>query len=75
MLASALTASPASTLSVTTTPTAPGAVYVQAEAVTWVATINELKADFNALIIEYNSLVTKVNGIISTQVSSNQRAP
>lgn len=75
LLASALAASPASTLSITTTPTAPSAAYVQAEALTWVTTINELKTDFNALITEFNDLVAKVNAIIDTQEVAKQRAP
>lgn len=75
LLASALAASPTSTLAVVATPNAAGISYDQADAATWVSAINELKSDFNALITEYNALVSKVNGIISTQVSSNQRAP
>jgi hypothetical protein len=73
LLASALSPNANSTLVITTTPTAPGAVYLQAEAVTWVATINELKTDFNALILEFNQLVSKVNSIISTQETAKQR--
>jgi len=73
LLAAFLASSPTSSLSITTTPTAPSAAYSQAEALTWVATINELKADFNALITAYNSLVANVNAIISTQKTARQR--
>jgi hypothetical protein len=73
LLAAALTPSPTSTLVVTNTPTAPSGAYVQAEAITWVNTINELKTEFNALILEYNQLVAKVNDIISTQETAKQR--
>lgn len=73
LLAAFLASSPTSALSITTTPTAPSAAYSQAEALTWVATINELKADFNALITAYNSLVGNVNAIISTQKTARQR--
>lgn len=75
LLASSLAANPASALSITATPTAPSVAYVQAEALTWVATINELKTDFNALITEFNNLVSKVNAIIDTQEAAKQRAP
>lgn len=74
LLASALTPNANSTLIITATPTAPSAAYSQAEAITWVAAINELKTDFNALILEFNQLTAKVNDIISTQESANQRA-
>lgn len=75
LLASALAASPASTLEIISTPNAAGAAYLQADAATWVAAINEIKADFNALITEYNALVAKVNAIIDTQEVAKQRAP
>lgn len=75
LLASALAASPASTLVITSTPNAAGVAYLQADAATWVAAINELKADFNLLITEYNLLVAKVNAIIDTQEVAKQRAP
>ena len=75
LLASALAASPTSTLVITSTPNAAGAAYLQADAATWVAAINEIKADFNLLIAEYNALVAKVNAIIDTQEAAKQRAP
>lgn len=75
LLASALAASPASTLVITSTPNAAGVAYLQADAATWVAMLNEIKADFNTHIAEFNSLVAKVNAIIDTQEVAKQRAP
>lgn len=66
---------PASTLSITSTPNAAGAAYVQADAATWVAMLNEIKTDFNALIVEYNALRVQLNLTISTEITANQRAP
>lgn len=73
LLATALAQSTASTLSITTTPNAAGVGYVQADAASWVTTINELKTDFNALIAEFNLLVAKVNDILITQEVAKQR--
>lgn len=75
LMAAFLGPSPTSTLLVTSTPTAPSAAYVQAEAVSWVAVINELKTDFNALVDAHNALVGKLNAVISTQKDAKQRAP
>ena len=74
LMAAFLGPSPTSTLLVTSTPTAPSAAYVQAEAVSWVAVINELKTDFNALVDAHNALVGKLNAVISTQKDAKQRS-
>lgn len=60
---------------ITSTPNPAGVAYSQADAASWVAAINEIKADFNALITEFNFLVSKVNAIIDTQETAKQRAP
>lgn len=74
LMAAFLGPSPTSTLLVTSTPTAPSAAYVQTEAVSWVAVINELKTDFNALVDAHNALVGKLNAVISTQKDAKQRS-
>jgi len=74
LLASALAANASSTLSITSIPASAAVAYNQGDATTWVNAINEIKADFNALIVEYNLLVTKVNDIIDTQKVAKQRS-
>jgi hypothetical protein len=75
LLASAVSEVPASTLSIAATPNAAGATYVQADAATWVAMLNEIKTDFNALIVEHNALRAQLNLSLSTEVTAKQRAP
>ena len=65
----------ASTVSVTSTPTAAGASYSQATATTWVNMLNELKTDVNQLVTDLNTLVTTVNQSLSTERTANQRTP
>ena len=64
----------ASTVSVTSSPNAAGAAYLQADPATWVTMLNELKTDINQLVTDVNALTTKFNSSLSTERTAAQRA-
>src|SRR5215217_271978 len=65
--ASAVANFPTTGISVVTTPNAAGLAYSQADAATCVATLNELKNDFNDLIVDYNNLIGRFNSSLATE--------
>lgn len=75
MLAAVVVNASASVVNVTLTPTAPSAAYVQAEAVSAVAAINEHKAAINQLKTDINALITLFNSSLVTERTALQRAP
>lgn len=74
LLAGAVTDNAASAVVVTSTPNAAPAAYSQADAATWVAMLNELKADVNQLASDHNDLVLTVNQSNATERAAKQRA-
>ena len=73
--ASAIADQAASTVVVTSSPNVAPAAYLQADAATWVAMLNELKSDVNQLVTDVNSLTAKLNAILASDRASLQRAP
>lgn len=51
-----------------------GAAYSQTDAATWVAMLNEIKADLNSLFVDHTILINYVNSIKTTQEAAKQRA-
>jgi hypothetical protein len=75
LLAAAVADAVPSTVSITSTPNAAGLVYAQADAATWVAMLNELKADVNTLVTNTNAAITQLNALLAAERAAKQLAP
>lgn len=75
LLASAVTNAVPSSVSVTSTPNAAGVAYVQADAATWVAMLNELKTDLNTLVSDTNAAIAQLNALLAAERAAKQLAP
>lgn len=75
LLASAVTNAVQSSVSVTSTPNSAGVAYVQADAATWVAMLNELKTDLNTLVSDTNAAIAQLNALLAAERAAKQLAP
>jgi hypothetical protein len=75
LLAAAVADAVPSTVSITSTPNAAGVAYSQVDAATWVAMLNELKADVNTLVTNTNAAITQLNALLASERAAKQLAP
>ena len=62
-------------VSIASTPNAAGVAYLQADAATWVAMLNEIKTDFNMFVTETNAAIAQLNALLAAERAAKQLAP
>lgn len=75
LLAAAVADAVASAANAALNPNAAGVVYVQADAATWVAMLNEHKAQINLLKTDLNAAITQLNALLAAERTAKQLAP
>jgi len=75
LLASAVANAVPVSVSIASTPNAAGVAYLQADAATWVAMLNEIKTDFNTFVTEANAAITQLNALLAAERAAKQLAP
>lgn len=75
LLASAVVDASTSIVSAVLSPNAAGLTYLQADASTWVAMLNEHKAQINQLTIDLNAAINIINLMLASDRTAKQRAP
>ena len=75
LLAAAVADAVPSAVNATLNPNAAGAAYVQADAATWVAMLNQHKTLINQLKTDLNAAVTQLNALLAAERAAKQLAP
>lgn len=75
LLASAVANAVASGANAALNPNAAGVAYLQADAATWVAMLNEHKTQINLLKTDLNLAITQFNALLASERSAKQLAP
>jgi hypothetical protein len=75
LLAAAVTDAVASAANAALNPNAAGVAYLQADAATWVAMLNEHKAQINLLKTDLNAAITQLNALLAAERTAKQLAP
>jgi len=75
LLAAAVADAVASSANAALNPNAAGVVYLQADAATWVAMLNEHKTQINLLKTDLNLAITQLNALLASERTAKQLAP
>lgn len=75
LLAAAVADAVASAANAALNPNAAGAAYLQADAATWVAMLNEHKTQINLLATDLNLAITQLNALLASERTAKQLAP
>jgi hypothetical protein len=75
LLAAAVADAVASAANAALNPNAAGLAYLQADAATWVAMLNEHKAQINLLKTDLNLAITQLNALLASERTAKQLAP
>lgn len=75
LLAAAVADAVASAANAALNPNAAGVAYLQADAATWVAMLNEHKTQINLLKTDLNLAITQLNALLASERTAKQLAP
>jgi len=75
LLAAAVADAVASAANAALNPNAAGVAYLQADAATWVAMLNEHKTQINLLATDLNLAITQLNALLASERTAKQLAP
>jgi len=75
LLAAAVADAVASAANAALNPNAAGVAYLQADAATWVAMLNEHKTQINLLATDLNLAITQFNALLASERTAKQLAP
>ncbi len=75
LLAAAVADAVVSAANAALNPNTAGVVYLQSDAATWVAMLNEHKAQINLLKTDLNAAITQLNALLAAERTAKQLAP